>query len=82
MKKMQEESKLYLYTSQKHQLPLKLSHMGGKHQFPTQEGNNQTQGLSMTKDNTPLEAKANRKLPLKPRQSNQTPNSTKDVDST
>jgi hypothetical protein len=40
-----------------------------------------TQGFSMTKDNTPREAKANHKLPLKPRQSNQTPNSTKDVDS-
>jgi hypothetical protein len=29
------------YTRQKHQLPLKSSHMDGKHQFSTQEGNNQ-----------------------------------------
>jgi recombination DNA repair RAD52 pathway protein len=35
----------------------------------------------MTKDNTPYEAKANHKLPLKPRQSNQASNSTKDIDS-
>jgi hypothetical protein len=36
MKKIQEKSKLYMYTSQKHQLPLKLSHMYGKHQSPLQ----------------------------------------------
>jgi hypothetical protein len=29
-----------------------------------------TQGFSMTKDNTPPEAKVNHELPLKPRQSN------------
>jgi hypothetical protein len=40
-----------------------------------------TQGFLMTKANTPPEAKVNHKLPLKPRQSNQTSNSTKDVDS-
>jgi hypothetical protein len=39
------------------------------------------QGFSMTKDNTPLKGEANHKLPLKPRQSNQMSNSTKDVDS-
>jgi hypothetical protein len=34
MKKMQEKNKLYIYTSQKHQPPLKPSHMDGKYQSP------------------------------------------------
>jgi hypothetical protein len=49
--------------------------------FQLKRAATKTQGFSMTKDNTPPEAKANHKLPLKPRQSNQTSNSIKDVDS-
>jgi hypothetical protein len=49
--------------------------------FQLKRAATKTQGFSMTKDNTPPEAKVNHKLALKPRQSNQTPNSTKDVDS-
>jgi hypothetical protein len=32
---MQEKNKLYMYTSQNHQVPLKPSHMDDKHQFPS-----------------------------------------------
>jgi hypothetical protein len=49
--------------------------------FQLKRAATKTQGFSMTKDNTPPEAKANHKLPFKPRQSNQAPNSTKDVNS-
>jgi hypothetical protein len=49
--------------------------------FQLKRAATKTQGFSMTKDNTLPEAKVNHKLPLKPRQSNQAPNSTKDVDS-
>jgi hypothetical protein len=69
------------YTKQKHQLPLKPSHMDGKHQFSTQEGSNQNTRFLNVKDHTPPEAKANHKLPLKPWQSNQAPNLTKDANS-
>jgi hypothetical protein len=66
----------------KHQLPLKPSHIDGKTPiFQLKRAATKTQGFSMTKDNTPPEATVNHKLPLKPRQSNQTPNSTKDTDS-
>jgi hypothetical protein len=69
MKKKQEKSKLYMYTSQKHQLSLKPRHKDDIHQvFNSRRAAIKTQGFSMTKDNTPPEAKANHKLSLKPRQ--------------
>jgi hypothetical protein len=46
------------YTRQKHYLPLKLSHMDGKHQFATQEGSNETTRFLNAKGHTPSEAKA------------------------
>jgi hypothetical protein len=36
MKKVQEKSKIYNIYKKKHQLPLKPSHMDGKHQSPLQ----------------------------------------------
>jgi hypothetical protein len=47
--------------------------------FQLKRAATKTHGFSMTKDNTPPEAKMNHKLPLKLRQSNQVPNSTKDA---
>jgi predicted glycoside hydrolase/deacetylase ChbG (UPF0249 family) len=48
------------YTRQKHQLPLKLSHMDGKHQISqTQEGSNQTMRFLNTKEHTPTKTKVN-----------------------
>jgi hypothetical protein len=46
------------YTRQKHQLPLKPSHMDGKHQFPTQEGSKKSTRFLNAKDHTPPEPKA------------------------
>jgi hypothetical protein len=40
------------YTRQKHQLPLKPSHMDGKHQFPTQEGSKKSTRFLNAKDHT------------------------------
>jgi hypothetical protein len=47
----------------------------------TQEGSNQTMRFLNAKEHTPPRTKANHKLLLEPRQSNQTPNSTKEFDS-
>jgi hypothetical protein len=47
----------------KSQAPLKPSHRDGKHQAPTQEGSNQTQGFSMARDHTPPETNAIKQAP-------------------
>jgi hypothetical protein len=49
--------------------------------FQLKRAATKTQGFSMTKDNTPPEAKMNHKLPLKKGKSNQESNSTKDANS-
>jgi hypothetical protein len=48
------------YTSQKHQLPFKPSHMDDKHQISqTQEGSNQITRFLNAKEHTPPKTKAN-----------------------
>jgi hypothetical protein len=60
MKKMQEKSKKIQYTRQKNQLPLKPSHMDGKHQISqTQEGSNQTTRFLNAKEHTSPKTKVN-----------------------
>jgi hypothetical protein len=44
-------------TKAKHKLPLKSSHMDGKHQFSTQEGSSQDTRFLNAKDHTPPEPK-------------------------
>jgi hypothetical protein len=79
MKKMQEKAKYTTIqgkastppqTKAKHKLPLKPSHVDGKHKVPTQEGSKKSTRFLNAKDHTPPEAKANHKLPLKLRQIN------------
>jgi hypothetical protein len=81
MKKIQEKSKIYNIHA-KAPTPSQTNPYGWQISiFQLKRAATKTQSFSMIKDNTPPEAKANHKLPLKPRQSNQVPNSTKDVDS-
>jgi hypothetical protein len=81
MKKMQEKSKIYNIQDKVPTPPSNQSIWMANTNFQLKKAATKTQGFSMTKDNTPPKNKANHKLPLKPRQSNQTPNSTKGVDS-
>jgi hypothetical protein len=81
MKKMQEKSN-YPSIQGKAPTPPQTKPYGWQTPiFQLKRAATKTQGFLMTKDNTPPEAKANHKLPFKPRQSNQTPNSAKDVNS-
>jgi hypothetical protein len=75
------ETRNIQYTRQSINSPSNQAILMANTNFQLKRAATKTQGFLMTKDNTPPEAKANHKLPLKPRQSNQMPNSTKDVDS-
>jgi hypothetical protein len=64
MRKMQEKSKIY-NIQDKAPTPPQIKPYGWQHQFPTQEGSNQTTRFLNAKGHTPSEAKVNHKLPLK-----------------
>jgi hypothetical protein len=78
---MQEKSKIYNIQGKNTNSPSKQAIWMANTNFQLKREATKTQGFSMTKDNTPSEAKVNHKLPLKPMHSNQMPNTAKDANS-